>query len=53
MKKIKLYVNIDSLSVLIPEANKLKVLPRKKKKELKKYVSQKLLIKFTSEYLDI
>ena len=42
MKKVTINIDVDLLIPFIPEAALLEVLPRKKKKKLKKYVAKRI-----------
>jgi hypothetical protein len=42
MKKVTINIDVDLLIPFIPEAADLEVLPRKKKKKLKKYVAKRI-----------
>ncbi len=41
--KVKIRIDIDDLSILIPESEALRFLPRKKKKIMKKIIGKKLV----------
>lgn len=43
MAKIKVNIDLDIISTIIPEAVSIPVLPRKKKKALKKKISQNIV----------
>ena len=42
-KRIKMQFNCKFLAIIIPEAKDLDVVPRKRKKQLKKYIAEKLI----------
>ena len=42
-RKIKITFDAELLEIIIPGAGDLEILPRKKKKKLKKYVAKKIM----------
>lgn len=42
-KRIKMQFNCKFLAIIIPEAKDLDVVPRKRKKQLKKFIAEKLI----------
>jgi hypothetical protein len=42
-KRIKMQFNCKFLAIIIPEAKDLDIVPRKRKKQLKKFIAEKLI----------